>query len=135
MTSYSLNKLDALASDEKLTLQKAGIRTTTGLLKQGRTRELQEKLSERTGMSQKKIEHLVRMSDLMRVKGVGEEYSILLNVAGVKTIRDLRNRRADNLSQRILDENAINRIVRHVPVQSQVARWIDHARKLTPGIE
>ena len=135
MTSYSLNKLDALATSEKNVLHGIGIRTTGRLLKMGRTRELQEKLSEETGLPKRKIKHLVRMSDLMRVKGVGEDYSILLNYAGVKTIRDLRNRRADNLSQRIVDENAANRIVRHVPVQSQIARWIDHAKKLPPIIE
>jgi len=135
MTSYSLNKLEALAADEKNILHRHGIRTTAGLLKVGRTRELQEKLSAITGLPKKKIKLLVRMSDLMRVKGVGEEYSILLNCVGVKTIRDLRNRRADNLSQCIVDENVTNRLVRHVPVQSQVARWIDHAKKLPPIIE
>jgi len=34
----------------------------------------------------------VNMADLFRVKGIGQEYSELLEKAGVDTVRELRNR-------------------------------------------
>ncbi len=37
-------------------------------------------------------------ADLMRIKGVGEEYSELLEAAGVDTVKELRNRNAANLT-------------------------------------
>ena len=40
----------------------------------------------------KKILKWVNMADLYRIKGVGSEYSELLEAAGVDTIKELRNR-------------------------------------------
>ena len=68
----------------------------------------------------------------MRVRGIAEEYSELLEVAGVDTVKELRNRRADNLLKAMTDANEKRRLVRQLPGQKQVERWIEHAKTLPP---
>jgi predicted flap endonuclease-1-like 5' DNA nuclease len=68
--------------------------------------------------------------DLYRIKGVGSEYSDLLEAAGVDTIPELAQRKAANLFQKIVAVNAEKKLVRKLPVEKQVADWIEQAKKL-----
>ena len=45
------------------------------------------------------------MADLMRISGVGAEYSELLEAAGVDTVKELRNRNAENLAAKMAEVN------------------------------
>jgi hypothetical protein len=71
----------------------------------------------------------------MRVKGVGEEYSDLLEAAGVDTVKELRNRNAVNLLSKMVDVNQAKRLVRRLPTQSMVDRWVAHAKELPPVVK
>ena len=79
-------------------------------------------------------------ADLMRVRGVGSEYSDLLEQAGVDTVKELRNRNAANLAAKMVEVNdaAIKKtkksIVRRTPAESEVERWVAHAKKLAPAV-
>ena len=68
----------------------------------------------------------------MRIKGVGEEYSELLEAAGVDTVKELRNRRADNLTAKMTEMNEAKKLVRSLPAEKTVQGWIDHAKTLDP---
>lgn len=115
-------------------LQAAGVRTTQGLLKRCATRKDRTQFAAQTGISEDKILEWVNRSDLMRVRGVGEEYSDLLEVAGVDTVKELRNRNPQNLHQAVLEANAIKRVVRRPPALSEIERWVAHAKTLPPII-
>jgi len=66
----------------------------------------------------------------MRIKGVGEDYAGLLQAAGVDTVKELKQRRADNLTARMEEVNAARKLVRQRPSAKQVARWIEQAKSL-----
>ncbi len=68
----------------------------------------------------------------MRIRGVGEEYSELLEAAGVDTIKELRNRKAANLHEKMAEVNAKKKLVRQLPGPKQVSAWVQHAKKLKP---
>ena len=68
----------------------------------------------------------------MRIKGVGEEYSELLEAAGVDTVKELRNRRADNLTAKMAEVNEAKKLVRSLPAEKTVQGWVDHAKTLDP---
>ena len=68
--------------------------------------------------------------DLYRIKGVGSEYSDLLEAAGVDTIPELAQRKAANLIQKMIEVNKAKKLVRQLPVEKQVADWIEQAKKL-----
>jgi len=111
-------------------LRAAGIRSVDALLRAGATPADRKALEEKTGISHARILDWVNRADLMRVRGVGEEYSDLLEQAGVDTVRELAQRNADNLHEKMLELNAEKRLVRRPPTRDMVARWIEQARTL-----
>jgi predicted flap endonuclease-1-like 5' DNA nuclease len=113
---------------EKLT--KVGISTTGALLKAGATPKGRKGLAEKTGIGDELILKWVNHVDLYRIKGVGSEYSELLEAAGVDTIPELAQRKAANLIQKIVEVNQVKKLVRKLPVESQVADWVEQAKKL-----
>jgi hypothetical protein len=66
----------------------------------------------------------------MRIKGVNRDYSQLLQAAGVDTVKELKYRNPANLAQAMAEVNKRNKLVRMLPSEKLVARWIDHAKKL-----
>ena len=74
------------------------------------------------------------MADLFRVKGIGEEYSQLLEAAGVDTVKELRNRNAENLHAKMAEVNASKKLVRQLPYMKNVEKWIDQAKALDPKV-
>jgi predicted flap endonuclease-1-like 5' DNA nuclease len=115
-------------------LKAAGINTTEALLKSAATKKDRHSLSEKTGISETLILEWANLSDLFRIKGVGEEYSDLIEEAGVDTIKELRRRNPENLYQTILEINEKKNLVNRVPSQSMVEDWIQQAKKMTPVI-
>src|SRR5512137_1082517 len=77
----------------------AGIATVQALLEQGASPQGRKGICEKTGIAENLILEWVNRVDLFRIKGVGEEYSDLLEVAGVDTVPELAQRNAENLFQ------------------------------------
>jgi predicted flap endonuclease-1-like 5' DNA nuclease len=115
-------------------LQEAGIRTTEGLLEAGASPQGRDALAETTGISGKLILEWVNLADLFRIKGVGEEYSDLLEEAGVDTVPELAQRNAENLYAKLAETNREKKLVRRLPSQAQVADWVAQAKALPRAI-
>ena len=109
----------------------AGLRTVEALLKAGASPQGRDALAEETGISKKLILEWVNLADLFRIKGVGEEYSDLLEEAGVDTVPELAQRNAENLYAKLQEVNAEKELVRRLPTQSQVADWIQQAKTMS----
>lgn len=108
----------------------AGIKTTEELLKAGATPKGREELAEKAGIGSKLILEWVNHVDLFRIKGVASEYADLLEEAGVDTIPELAQRKAENLVKKMAEVNAEKKLVRRLPVLSMVESWIEQAKKL-----
>lgn len=115
-------------------LRAAGIKTTEKLLADGGTKKGRKSMAADTDISEKMILEWVNRADLMRVKGVGEEYSDLLEQAGVDTVKELSKRRADNLHAKCLEVAGKKNIVRRPPSAGEVERWVAHAKTLKPAV-
>ena len=111
-------------------LQAIGIRTVEALLEAGKTPQGRKELAEKSGVSGKAILEWVNRADLFRIKGVAEEYSDLLESAGVDTVVELAKRRADNLFEKMKAVNAEKKLVRRLPTQAMVANWVEQAKGL-----
>ena len=70
----------------------------------------------------------------MRIRGIGEEYAELLEAAGVDTVRELKYRNPVNLAKRMADANKRIKLVRALPSEKVVQRWIETAKKLSTMI-
>jgi predicted flap endonuclease-1-like 5' DNA nuclease len=113
----------------------AGIKTTEDLLNVAGGPEGRKDLAEKTGISEKNILEWVNLSDLMRIKGVGEEYSDLLEEAGVDTVVELATRNPDNLYAKIIEINETKKLVRRPPTLANVKSWVEQAKTLPRKVE
>jgi predicted flap endonuclease-1-like 5' DNA nuclease len=113
-------------------LMAIGIVYVSDLLAAGASRKGREELVQKTGISSALILRWVNMADLMRISGIGEEYSELLEAAGVDTVKELRNRVPEHLYQAMLEANQRRKLVRRTPYLSEVQSWVEQAKKLDP---
>lgn len=109
-------------------LQAIGIKTVEALLKAGATPKGREDIAEQTGITKTLILEWVNHADLYRIKGVSEEYSDLLEEAGVDTVVELATRNPENLYAKIIEVNEAKKLVRRPPSQSMVADWVLQAK-------
>src|SRR5512139_3766082 len=101
-------------------LKEAGIGSVEALLQQGATPKGRKDLAEKSGISDGLILEWVNHADLYRIRGVGSEYSDLLEEAGVDTIPELAQRNPEHLLEKITAVNGEKKLVRRLPVLSQV---------------
>jgi len=111
-------------------LAKAGIRTTDALLKKGASAEGRREIKDMTGIGHELILEWVNLADLNRIKGVGGQYSDLLEEAGVDTVDELSKRVAKNLYEKMQQVNQTKNLVNKMPTLTQIEDWIKQAKKL-----
>jgi predicted flap endonuclease-1-like 5' DNA nuclease len=116
-------------------LKGVGLNTTEELLQRGGTSAGRQEIADSIGVTTKRVLEWVNRADLFRIKGIGSEYSDLLEAAGVDTVPELAQRNAENLYQRLQETNKEKKLVRRLPGASEVTAWIEQARALPRAIE
>jgi len=111
-------------------LKDVGIRSIEHFLEQGCTPAGRKQIAEKSGVSEKLILEWINHCDLFRIKGVGEEYADLLEAAGVDTVPELAQRNPANLYEKLVETQNLKKLVRKMPVESQVADWVAQAKQL-----
>ena len=132
--SYTISEIEGIGEARSARLAEAGITNTEHLLTHCADPKGRATIAEKTGFSAETLLKWANMADLMRVSGVGKEYSELLELGGVDTVKELRTRRADNLTAKLAEVNAAKNVVRSVPTEAVVTKWIEHAKTLEPRI-
>jgi predicted flap endonuclease-1-like 5' DNA nuclease len=115
-------------------LQEVGVTTQEKLLEDGATPKGRKELAAKTGISPKLILAWINRADLARVKGIGEEYADLLEMAGVDTVPALARRNPANLWAKLGEINAEKKLVRTIPSEKQVTDWIEQAKDLPRAV-
>ena len=93
-------------------------------------------LEQATGIGHELILEWVNHVDLMRIKGVGSEYSDLLEAAGVDLPAELARRNAASLATTFQEVVAARPdIVRRVPTETEIQGWIDQSKDLPKVVE
>ena len=126
MASYKISEIEGIGPKYAAQLEKAGVRSVNDLLKKGAAAKGRKEIAAASGIDQKMIMKWVNMADLFRVKGIGQEYSELLEKAGVDTVKELRNRNAENLYAKMAEVNSAGRaLVRQLPGKKSVESWVE----------
>lgn len=128
--SYPITDIQGIGTDLAAILKSDGIRTTVGLLRSAKTPKQRLKIAQKIGTPEKRVLDWVTTADRMRIKGVGWEYSELLRAAGVRTVNELRFRNAGKLASAMAEINTRRSLVRVLPSEATVTRWIEAAKKL-----
>jgi predicted flap endonuclease-1-like 5' DNA nuclease len=129
--TYPVNQISGIGPDVAERLKAIGIRTTTGLLDAAKGPRERKRLAEQTGLDEKRILSWANAADRMRIKGVGADYSGLLQAAGVDTVKELKYRNPAKLARAMAEVNAKRKLARVLPSGRAVVRWIDQAKRLT----
>jgi len=116
-------------------LKSAGAETTKDLLKLAKTPTARKKLAESTGISDKLILKWANHADLMRIRGIGGEFSELLEKVGVDTVKELAKRNPDNLGEAVERfDLTTSPIVCRKPSKAAIHTWIKQAKRLKPTL-
>jgi predicted flap endonuclease-1-like 5' DNA nuclease len=128
--SYPITDIAGIDEDVAVVLKSAGIRTTTKLLEAAKNPKGRKALAAETGIDEKQLLCWANMADRMRIRGIGEDYAELLQAAGVDTVKELKYRNPAKLAKAMAEANAKRKLVRVLPSDLAVVRWIEQAKKL-----
>lgn len=120
------------ATAEKLIA--AGVTTTIALLSACSAAGRKD-LAAKTGLDASKLLGWANRADLFRIKGIGAQYSDLLEAAGVDTVPELAQRKAENLHAKMVEVNAEKKLVRQLPTLHSVQDWVTQAKELPRVIQ
>ncbi len=129
---YPIEEIEGIGPAYAAKLAAAGIKSTAGFLRSCADRAGRKKVAETTGISDTLILKWANLADLMRIKGIGPEFSELLEAAGVDTVKELRNRKADHLAKKLAEVQKAKKLTRTTPAEKAVAAWIEEAKTLDP---
>lgn len=111
-------------------LTNAGIKTVESLLRKCAADKGRREIAEAAGIDRKLLLEWVNRADLFRIKGVGVQYSDLLEKAGVDTVVELSKRIGVHLHARMVEINHKYNCVNAMPSVKQVEAWVARAKKL-----
>lgn len=135
MANYPIEDIEGIGDVLGSKLREAGVKDTDTLLAKCKTPKDRESLALASGIEVKRILKFANMADLYRVKGIGSEYSELLEAAGVDTVKELATRSPANLASKLAEVNAQKNLTRRVPDESMCASWVEHAKTLPRMLE
>ncbi|OWY25394.1 DUF4332 domain-containing protein [Sphingobacteriales bacterium UPWRP_1] len=132
--AYKIDEIEGIGPAYAEKMVAAGIKTVEQLLERGATPKGREEVATATGINPKQILKFVNHADLFRIKGISSQYSELLEASGVDTVKELRNRNAENLHAKMVEVNNEKQLVRQTPSLSQVESFIAQAKELPPVV-
>ena len=128
--SYPIAAIEGLDAQAAQQLKSAGIRTTEKLLEAAKSPKGRKLLGEKAGLDEKKLLRWANIADKLRIKGMGGGYAGLLREVGVDTVKELKFRNPGNLAKAMAEVNKKRKLVRFLPSEKLVTRWVEHAKKL-----
>lgn len=133
--AYKLEEIEGIGPAYAAILrEKAGLKSTEQLLDAAATKRGRQDLATMTGIDEDLLLRWVNMADLFRLRGVAEEFSDLMEQAGVDSVKELRTRNPQNLYAKIVEVNEGMRIAKRNPSLGEVEKWIEQANSLDPKI-
>ncbi len=135
MANYKIEQVEGIGPAYGEKLRAAGITTTDKLFAACKTKKMRQQLAEVTGIEESRILKWANMTDLFRIKGIGGQYAELLEAAGVDTVKELAQRKPENLTTRMEEVNEEKKLVRLTPALKSVKNWVEQAKALPRGLE
>jgi predicted flap endonuclease-1-like 5' DNA nuclease len=135
MANYKIEEIEGVGTVSGEKLRKAGVTTVDKLLEAGKTKKQRKELAELSGLSESFILKITNMADLFRIKGIGQEFSELLEAAGVDTVPELAQRKPENLVAKMQEVNEAKKLTRRTPTLAEVEGWVAQAKELPRVIE
>ncbi len=130
----NLTEIEGLGPEDAAALVAAGVSSIDALLETAGPAAGRRALARESGIEAGTVLEWVNRADLMRIRGVGSEYSDLLESAGVDTVKELARRNPANLQGRLAELNDELGLVERAPSEAEVERWVAEAKTLPAAI-
>ena len=130
-----LANLETLAADDIGRLEALGFSNTDDFLLLTSTKDRRAELAVRAGLDEAVVIRIGRLADLARVAGLIEPHVVLLEALGVEGVSTLREQDPSLLVKALRRKNVELQLVRSVPPESTIARWIGDAKALPAILE
>lgn len=124
MMNYKIADIEGIGPEFSRKLEEVGVNTTNDLLAKASSLDLRRQLAEKTGVSEALLTRWVHMADLMRLKGIGPQYSELLLAAGVPSLEKLGTFKPDELVQMLVKVNMEKKLAKATPTLGDVETWM-----------
>ena len=130
MAKQKIEAIEGIGSAIGRKFRSAGIKDTDTLLEKSKTSQDRKKLAKASGLKESQILKFANMADLFRINGIGIQYAELLEAAGVDTVPELSQRKPGNLTKAMAEVNEKKDLVRRVPYEKEVIKWVEQAKSL-----
>ena len=121
-------EIEGIGEKYAKTLEKAGIVEVENLVPLT-WRELKE-LAGKTKISLKLLEKWQDQAEIMEIKGIGPEYSEVLNRVGIDSIKELAYRNPQKTLDKIVDfDKKQPDVIRKIPKVEEITDWISQSKK------
>ena len=127
----TISDLKGLQPEVKTKLEFEGIRNTQQFLERTRTPQQRTELAHKVGTTPGALKELANRADLMRLAGVGGDFSNMLEEAGVNSCKELQHRVPEKLYTSLEAIHTDKKIGYRTPALAQVTEWIAEAKKLS----
>ncbi len=128
--TYEIETIEGIGPIRGELLRNLGVRTVDDLLRAGSSDLARRQMAKEVGVSDDILLKWINRGDLLRVRGVGRQYSELLESAGVTSVIDLASRSPNSLHQTLKTINNMRRLVKRVPPAKTIRIWVNNARNL-----
>lgn len=123
MMNYKLIDIEGIGPEYAQKLEASGLQTTDDLLARTGDAEQRAVLAASTGIGEALLTRWAQMADLMRLKGIGPQYSELLLASGVQSLEQLAARQPAAVLQAMIATNEEKRLARATPALGEVENW------------
>lgn len=135
MAHYKIEAVEGIGSVYGQKLTSMGIKDTGELLHALSTPLKRSAIAKETGIPEQHISRFSNMVDLFRIKGVGPQYSELLEASGVDTVKELAQRIPTNLLKKMDEVNGARNLSKRIPTEKELTRWVEEAKNLPRVLE
>lgn len=132
--NYKIEEVEGIGPVYAEKLATVGIKKTDDFLTLCCDAKGREKAAATTGIPTTLLLKWANLADLMRISGVATQFAELLEAAGVDTVKELRNRRADNLTAKLAEVNGSKKLCKADPSEKEVTGWIEQAKTMEATI-
>lgn len=132
--THRIDKIEGIGPVYRRKLEAVGVHTTDDLLMRCGAAAGRTQVAREAGLREAQLLKWVNKADLMRLNGVGGEYSHLLEAAGVDTVRELKGRVPEKLHERMTTLNETKKLSRRTPALGDVSNWIMAAQHMEPRV-
>ncbi len=126
-----LTEIQGITKSFASKLSRCGIRSTYSLLKKATRLNDRNSIARKIGVPVKKFTQWVAATDFTRIRGIGGQFSNLLQCCGIENLKQLARTKPEALCKKMKSLNQKRHYVKQLPSQKQVSFWVRRAKSIS----